>query len=96
MSLAKHHNLRTMMGLTWRGEYVLGIIEEEGECKTSHIYNWGVIESEVKNILRILREKGLVQSRPLDKKTKLHSLTDYGREYIEQVRNIYVNAREKS
>ena len=85
-----------MMGLTSVSEYVLGILEEEGECKTSRIYKWGVIESDVRKVLEALKGKGLVQSRPLDKKTKLHSLTDYGREYIEQVRNIYVNAREKS
>ena len=77
------------MGLTWRGEYVLGILEEEGECKTSHIYNCGVLDTEVKSILRILRDKGLVQSRPLNKKTYLHSLTNMGKEYLQQVEGIY-------
>ena len=96
MSLAKHHNLRTMMGLTWRGEYVLAVLAEENECGVSTIRGWGVLEKEIGNVVEILREKGLVQTRSINKKIKLHSLTDLGKEYIEQVQRIYDHTREKS
>jgi predicted transcriptional regulator len=88
MSLAKHHRLRITLNITWRAEYVLGILDEEGEVKMSYLRHIG-IKYDVRSVVRGLVDKGLVSVRYPDDKMKLVKLTDYGREYVQQVKELY-------
>jgi hypothetical protein len=88
MSLAKHHRLRITLNITWRAEYVLGILDEEGEVKMSYLRHIG-IKYDVRSVVRGLIDKGLVSVRYPDDKMKLIKLTDYGREYVQQVKGLY-------
>ena len=88
MSVARHHRLRIMAGLSCRGEYMLGILEEEGECKTEYIRRMAM-SYEIIDLLNSLADKGYIQIKKPNHKLRLHSLTDLGREYLEQVRKIY-------
>jgi predicted transcriptional regulator len=88
MSLAKHHRLRITLNITWRAEYVLGILDEEGEVKMSYLRHIG-IKYDVRSVIRGLVDKGLVSVRYPDDKMKLVKLTDYGREYVQQVKELY-------
>lgn len=88
MSLAKHHRLRIMLNITWRAEYVLGILDEEGEIKMAYLRHIG-IKYDVRSVVKGLIDKGLVSVRRPDDKMKLVKLTDYGREYVQQVKELY-------
>ena len=88
MSIAKHHRLRITLDISWRQEYVLGILDEDGEVKMSYLRHIG-IKYDVRSIVRCLIEKGLVSVRYPDNKMKLVKLTDYGREYVQQVKELY-------
>lgn len=88
MSLAKHHRLRIMLNITWRAEYVLGILDEEGEIKMAYLRHIG-IKYDVRSVVKGLIDKGLVSVRHPDDKMKLVKLTDYGREYVQQVKELY-------
>ena len=88
MSLGRHHRLRMMMGITWRAEYILGVLEEDGECKMAYLRHMG-IDYDIRTVLKSLLDKGLVSMRRPDDKIKLVKLTDYGREYIQQVKELY-------
>jgi predicted transcriptional regulator len=88
MSIAKHHRLRMTLNITWRAEYVLGILDEEGEVKMSYLRHIG-IKYDVRSVVRGLLDKGLVSVRHPDDKMKLVKLTDYGKEYTQQVKELY-------
>jgi predicted transcriptional regulator len=88
MSIAKHHRLRITLNITWRAEYVLGILDEEGEVKMSYLRHIG-IKYDVRSVVRGLLDKGLVSVRHPDDKMKLVKLTDYGKEYVQQVKELY-------
>ena len=88
MSIAKHHRLRITLDISWRQEYVLGILDEEGEVKMSYLRHIG-IKYDVRSVVRGLVDKGLVSVRHPDDKMKLVNLTDYGREYVQQVKGLY-------
>jgi DNA-binding MarR family transcriptional regulator len=89
MSLAKHHKLRIMAGVSWRQEYVLGVLDEEGEVKMAYLRHIG-IKYDLRSIVQSLLDMGLISVRHPDDKMKLVKLTDYGREYVQQVKDIYV------
>ena len=78
-----------MVGLTWRAEYVLGVLAEEGECKMSVIEYACGISSDLRVVVDGLLKLGFVSQRMLDKRTKLISITDLGNEYLKQVEDIY-------
>ena len=84
------------LGISQKAEFILAILEEDGECKTSYIHHIVKKYADVKTALNSLMALDLVKCRALDKKTKLYSLTDTGREYIEQVEKIYDNTRKES
>jgi DNA-binding MarR family transcriptional regulator len=67
---------------------VLGILDEEGEVKMSYLRHIG-IKYDVRSVVRGLVDKGLVSVRHPDDKMKLVNLTDYGREYVQQVKGLY-------
>ena len=76
------------LNITWRAEYVLGILDEEGEVKMSYLRHIG-IKYDVRSVVRGLLDKGLVSVRHPDDKMKLVKLTDYGKEYTQQVKELY-------
>lgn len=89
MSVVRHHRLRLMVGLTWRAEYALGVLAEEGECKMLLIEHACGISSDLRTVVDSLIRLGFVSQRMRDKKTKLLSITDLGKEYLQQVEKIY-------
>lgn len=88
MSIAKHHRFRMTAGLTWRAEYVLGVLEEEGECKTNYLRHIG-LGYDIIETLNILERDGYITVRRPNGKLRLHKLTDLGKEYLQQVKEIY-------
>jgi len=88
MSLAKHHRLRITMGISWRAEYIIGVLGDEGEVKLSYLRHVG-LNYDLRALMKSLTDKGLVSMRRPDDKMKLVKLTDYGREYLEQVKGLY-------
>ena len=88
MSIAKHHRLRMTLNITWRQEYVLGVLDEDGEVKMSYLRHIG-IKYDVRSIVQSLLDMGLISARYPNERTKLVKLTDYGREYVQQVKELY-------
>jgi predicted transcriptional regulator len=88
MSIAKHHMLRMSLDITWRQEYVLGVLDDEGEIKMAYLRHIG-IKYDIRSIVKGLIDKGLVSARYPDNKMKLVKLTDYGRDYVQQVKELY-------
>ena len=88
MSLARHHRLRITMGISWRAEYIIGVLGDEGEVKLSYLRHVG-LNYDLRALMKSLTDKGLVSMRRPDDKMKLVKLTDYGREYLEQVKGLY-------
>ena len=87
-NLARHHRLRMMVGLTWRAEYVLGVLEEEGELKTQYFRHVG-LGHDIIDTLNMLERDGYIKVRRPNGKLRLHSLTDKAKEYLQQVEKIY-------
>ena len=88
MSLARHHRLRITMGISWRAEYIIGVLGDDGEVKLSYLRHIG-LNYDIRALIKSLMDKGLVSMRHPDERTKLVKLTDYGREYLEQVKGLY-------
>lgn len=88
MSLARHHRLRITIGISWRAEYIIGVLGDEGEVKLSYLRHIG-LNYDIRALIKSLMDKGLVSMRRPDDKMKLVKLTDYGREYLEQVKGLY-------
>jgi len=88
MSLARHHRLRITMSISWRAEYIIGVLGDEGEVKLSYLRHIG-LNYDIRALIKSLMDKGLVSMRRPDDKMKLVKLTDYGREYLEQVKGLY-------
>ena len=86
--LAKHHRFRITTGITWRAEYVLGILQEDGECKTQHFRHLGLGYDILDTLNKLEKDKYITVKRP-NGKLRLHSLTDLGKEYLKQVEIIY-------
>jgi predicted transcriptional regulator len=66
---------------------MVAILYEEGELKTSYFEHVG-IAFDIKHAVQTLKGKGLIRIRK-DMNRNMLSLTDYGRDYIEQVEAIY-------
>lgn len=90
MSIADHHRLRMKEGLTWRGEFALAIIEEEGEIKTSILTFSGLNYHGLREVVEKLLEGGFIKKRSTaDSRVKLLSLTEKGSSYLQQVKELY-------
>lgn len=87
MSIAKHHQLRMMMKLSSRDEYVIGVLYDEGEVKTS-FFEYVGLSTTIKDVTKRLVDKGLIQVRK-EKNRNMLSLTDMGQEYVQQVKDLY-------
>lgn len=86
--IARHHRFRMTVGITWRAEYLLGVLEEDGECKTSYLRHIG-LGYDIVNTLDILERDGYIQVKRPNDKLRLYSLTDLGKEYLQQVKELY-------
>lgn len=93
-NLARHHRFRITTGITPRGEYVLAVLQEEGECKTSYLRHVG-LGYDIIDTLKILERDGYINVRRPNEKLRLHSLTDLGKEYLEQVRMIHMTPQDQ-
>jgi predicted transcriptional regulator len=89
MSVAQHHRFRISEGLTWRGEFALAIIAEEGEIKTSYLAKVGLNLNGVREIIEQLVNKGFINVRVPDKVKRLVSVSDKGIEYLNKVKEFY-------
>lgn len=78
-----------MSNLTWRAEYLLGILYEEGESKIAYLEHASNISFDLRSVINSLIDLGFVAERYKDKRTKLVSITDYGKEYIQLVKDLY-------
>ena len=76
------------MGISWRAEYIIGVLGDDGEVKLSYLRHIG-LNYDIRALIKSLMDKGLVSMRRPDDKMKLVKLTDYGREYLEQVKGLY-------
>lgn len=92
--VARHHRLRITTGITWRGEYVLGVLDEEGETKTQYLRHMG-LGYDIIDTLNNLERDGYIRVRRPNDKLRLHSLTDLGKEYLQQVTMIYMTPQDQ-
>jgi DNA-binding PadR family transcriptional regulator len=67
---------------------VLGILQEEGECKTQYLRHLGV-GYDIIDTLNKLEQDGYIKIKRPNYSLRLHSLTDLGREYLQQIELIY-------
>lgn len=94
MNPYKHQQLRATFDLTWREEYVLGILAEYGDVKTSLITH--IAESEnvyrydnAKRVVDRLVERGFVLKEKLDGRTNLIRLAHQGNVYLTYLKELY-------
>ena len=66
----------------------MGALQQEGECKTQHLRNIGMGQ-DVHDVHAVLLRDGYVKLRKQTQKMFMYSLTDLGKEYLEQVEKIY-------
>lgn len=94
MNPYKQHQLRQAFGISWREEYVLGVISEYGDCKRSFIteiaqseciYKW----DSAKNAIDRLVEIGFVIKDKLDGKTSVLRLAHQGNVYLTYLKELY-------
>ena len=89
-----HQQLRKTYDVSWREEYILGLLAEFGDCKTSFINRAAqgdmvyTHDNAKKSILRLV-EKGFVIRQPLDGRTNIIKLTQKGRDFLKHVKELY-------
>jgi len=72
----------------------LGLLQEEGECKTEYLRHLGV-GYDIIDVLNRLERDGYINIKRPTRKLRLHSLTNIGKEYLEQVTAIYMTPQEQ-
>jgi predicted transcriptional regulator len=94
MNPYRHQQLRAVFELTWREEYVLGILSEFGDVKTSFITH--IAESEnvyrwdnAKRVVDRLAERGFVLKEKIDGRTNLIRLAHQGNVYLTYLKELY-------
>ena len=94
MNPYRHQQLRAVFELTWREEYVLGILSEFGDVKTSFITH--IAESEnvyrwdnAKRVVDRLAERGFVLKEKVDGRTNLIRLAHQGNVYLTYLKELY-------
>ena len=94
MNPYKHQQLRATFDLTWREEYVLGILAEFGDVKTSLITH--IAESEnvyrydnAKRVVDRLVDRGFVLKERFDGRTNLIRLAHQGNVYLTYLKELY-------
>jgi DNA-binding MarR family transcriptional regulator len=94
MNPYKHQQLRATFDLTWREEYVLGVLAQYGDVKTSFITH--IAESEnvyrwdnAKRAVDRLVERGFILKEKIDGKTYLLRLAHQGNVYLNYLTELY-------
>ncbi len=94
MNPYRHQQLRTTFDLTWREEYVLGVLSEYGDVKTSFITH--IAESErvyrfdnAKRAVDRLVERGFILREKVDGRTNLIRLAHQGNVYLTYLKELY-------
>lgn len=94
MNPYKHQQLRATFDLTWREEYVLGVLAEYGDVKTSfvtslaqseNVYRW----DNAKKVVDRLTERGFILKHPLDGRTNVLRLAHQGNVYLTYLKELY-------
>lgn len=83
-----------MVGLTWRAEYVLATLAEEGEVKTQYLRHIG-LGYDIIDTLDNLERDGYINVRRPNGKLRMHSITDKAREYLAQIETIYMTPQDQ-
>ena len=94
MSIYKHQSYRRECDLSFREEYVLGVLEEFGEVKISFIssiseYHGVYHYRSINKVLLRLEEMGAVVRTKVDGKTTVVKLAPQGIEYLAKVKELY-------
>lgn len=96
MSIYKHDEFRKMSGLNYRNEYVIGLLQEFGDLKTSTVCTLAKAvykRDSCIDALEGLRNEGFVQSYKASSKKvstfNMWSLTSKSKYYLQQVKEIY-------
>lgn len=94
MNPYRHQQLRATFDITWREEYVLGVLAEYGDVKTSFITH--IAESEnvyrydnAKRAVDRLVERGFLLRERLDGRTNLIRLAHQGNVYLTYLKELY-------
>lgn len=94
MNPYKQHQLRQSFGISWREEYVLGVLATYGDSKTSFInhiaqseciYKW----DNAKNAIDKLADLGFVLKEKLDGRTNIIKLAHQGNVYLTYLKELY-------
>ena len=94
MNPYKHQQMRKVFDLSWREEYLLGLLDEFGDCKTSFINTAaqgdGVYthDNAKKTVLRLV-DKGFVIRERYDGRTNIVKLTQKGRDFLKHIKELY-------
>lgn len=98
MNPYKHQQLRAVFELTWREEYVLGVLAEYGDVKTSfvthiaeseHVYRW----DNAKRAVDRLVERGFILKVPQDGRTFMLKLAHQGNVYLTYLQELYTSSK---
>lgn len=94
MNPYKHQQLRNTFDLTWREEYVLGVIAEYGDVKrsfvtelaiTDRVYKW----DSAKYVIARLTERGFITTHAINGKTTQVRLAHQGNVYLTNLKELY-------
>jgi DNA-binding MarR family transcriptional regulator len=94
MNPYKHQQLRATFDLTWREEYVLGVLTEYGDVKTSfvthiaeseNVYKW----DNAKRAIDRLVEKGFILKERIDGRSFKLRMAHQGNVYLTYLKELY-------
>lgn len=94
MSVYKHQAYRKECGISFKEEYVLGLLEEFGEVKVSFLASvadyHGVYETNSLNkVIPRLEAMGAITRTEVNRKMSLVKLAPQGVEYLNKVKELY-------
>lgn len=94
MNPYKHQQLRKCFDISWREEYLLGLLEEYGDVKSSFIYELSrndcvYQQDNAKKALLRLAQTGFVVREKPDGRTVLIKLGQNGYVYLQHLKELY-------
>lgn len=94
MNPYKHQQLRMCFDISWREEYLLGLLEEYGDVKTSFVNeisrNDCVYQQDnAKKAIIRLADNGFIIRQKLDGRTNLIKLGQNGYVYLQHLKELY-------
>lgn len=94
MNPYKHQQLRASFDLTWREEYVLGVLAQYGDVQTSfvthiaeseNVYKWDNAKRSVNRLV----ERGFILKERKDGRSFILRLTHQGNVYLTYLKELY-------